>query len=48
MFHSFHFTIIFVCYSEDSRLSEKHDLISIAISGESNHNLTGLKRREPL
>ena len=44
MFHSFHFTIIFVCYSEDPKLSEKHNFISIAISGWSNHNLTGLYR----
>ena len=33
MFHSFHFTIILVCYSVDSHLSETHTYISIAISG---------------
>ena len=33
MFHSFHFTIIFICYSVDPKLSEKHNFISIAISG---------------
>ena len=33
MFHSFHFTILLVCYSVDPKLSEKHNFISIAISG---------------
>ena len=42
MFHSFHFTIKLVGYSVDPTLSEKHNFISIAISGGSNHNLTEL------
>ena len=42
MFHSFHVTINFVHYSVDSRLSEKHNFIFIAISDGSNHNSNGL------
>ena len=43
MFHSFYVTVIFVRYSVDPRLSEKHYFISVAFSGGSNHNLTGLQ-----
>ena len=37
------FYYIFVCYSVDPKLSDKHNLISIAISGGSNNNLTGVR-----
>ena len=37
MFHSFHFTIIFKWYSVDHKLSEKHNFISIAVTGWSVH-----------
>ena len=35
MFHSFRFTVNLVGYSVDPKFSEKHNFISIAISGKS-------------